>query len=66
MTGGTEKDNINEPAAANTELEHSGCKQVNGTMFLVGSAVTVLICFMWCFDTFMRQQKFEKIGKSQI
>lgn len=31
--GGSEKDNLNEPAAANTGLERSGIKKLNGTMF---------------------------------
>lgn len=32
LAGGSEKDNIEEPAAANTGLEHSGIKTLNGTM----------------------------------
>lgn len=33
QAGGSDKDPIEEPAAANTEVEHSGCGVLKGTMF---------------------------------
>lgn len=53
------KDHVNEPAAANTELQHSGSKWSCGTIVFVTSAVTVwgksFTCFVRCFVKFMQQ-----------
>lgn len=50
QAGGSQKDHINEPAAANTEVEHRGSGAFKGTC-LVASLVTVweksLLCIVW-------------------
>lgn len=58
---GSQKDNLNELAAANTTLERS--KSLNRTMLqlpLLFRREKSLICFVWCFVKFIRQYESEK------